>query len=82
MHRKTFMKHEFIGLPIRVTDAADPTLQNVAGTIIDETKNTFLVRNDGTKRVPKHHTTFEIDGTEVRGDDIAYRPEDRIRKIK
>lgn len=76
------MKHEFIGLPIRITEAPDPTLQNVEGTIIDETKNTFVIRNDGTKRVPKRHLCFEIDGVAVRGDDIAYRPEDRIRKIK
>lgn len=76
------MKHEFIGLPIRIADATDATLQGVKGTIIDETKNTFVIQNDGKKRVPKCHAVFEIDGVEVRGDDIAYRPEDRIRKIK
>lgn len=76
------MKHEFIGLPIRVTEATDPTLQGVEGTVIDETQNTFVIRNDRKKQVPKRHVVFEIDGVEIRGDDIAYRPEDRIRKIK
>lgn len=76
------MKHEFIGLPVRVTDAADPTLRGVEGIIIDETKHTFIIQNDGRKQVPKRHASFEIHGVEVHGDDIAYRPEDRIRKIK
>ncbi len=76
------MKHEFIGLPIRVTEATDPTVQGVEGTVIDETKNMFVIQNDERKWVPKRHAVFEIDGVEVRGDDIAYRPEDRIGKIK
>lgn len=83
MHSTTFMKGEFIGLPVRIRDCTDPSLQGVEGRIVDETKNTLVIETShGVKRVAKDIATFVIDGVTVTGADIAFRPEDRIRKIK
>jgi RNase P/RNase MRP subunit p29 len=77
------MKGEFIGLPIEIIDHADPSVKGVTGTIIDETKNILIINSlKGMKRVTKDHAIFCIGGVTVNGADIAYRPEDRIRKIK
>ena len=35
---KNFLKHEFIGLPVKVLKATDKSLEGVEGEIIDETK--------------------------------------------
>ncbi|MDD3492720.1 MAG: ribonuclease P protein subunit [Candidatus Thermoplasmatota archaeon] len=83
MHDTTFMKGELIGLPVRIQNCTDPSLQGVEGRLVDETKNTLVIGTPhGVKRVAKDIATFVIDGVTVRGADIAFRPEDRIRKIK
>ena len=83
MHSKTFMKDELIGLPVWIEQCTDPSLRGVEGIIVDETKNTLLINTpDGVKRVAKDIATFVIDGVTVKGTDIAFRPEDRIRKIR
>ncbi len=79
-------KHELIGLHVVVSDATDPSLVGLRGTVADETRNTLIVETaKGEKRVPKHGAafTFEVQGgTRVAGDDLLYRPEDRIKKAR
>jgi ribonuclease P protein subunit POP4 len=83
MHNKTFMKGEFIGRPVHVIGHTDPSLVDTCGDIIDETKNMLVINSPrGVKRVAKDHATFTIDGMTIEGADIAFRPEDRIRKVK
>jgi len=83
MHEKTFMRGEFIGLPVDIIACSDPSLQGVEGHIIDETKNTLVIDSpQGVKQVAKDIATFVVDGVTVNGKDIAFRPEDRVRKIK
>ncbi|HDN50793.1 MAG TPA: ribonuclease P protein subunit [Thermoplasmatales archaeon] len=80
---KNFLKQEFIGLPVRIINATDKSLERVQGEIIDETKHMLVIETEeGIKKVAKKIATFEIRGTMVEGKSIAYRPEDRIRKIK
>ena len=83
MQTKLFLRGEFIGLPVHITACSDPSLQGVEGNIIDETKNTLIIDSlQGVKQVAKDIATFVVDGVTINGKDIAFRPEDRVRKIK
>jgi ribonuclease P protein subunit POP4 len=80
--------HEFIDLQVAIKDSSDPGLVGISGRIIDETKNTLLIEKDDGKmvKVQKEMNVFEftISGNEhvlLSGGDIAYRPQDRIKKI-
>lgn len=80
------LKSELIGLRVRIIMSSHPDLIGIEGTIVDETKNTVIVRTSrGDKRIPKHTSVFLIsfpDGNQVKidGDKIVGRLEDRIRK--
>lgn len=74
------MKKEIIGKMIEVIQARNEDLVGIAGRIVDETKNSIVVQaGDGRKTVLKAECTFRIDGEVVEGDDLAARPEDRVK---
>ncbi len=79
-------KGELIGLRVLVSGSTDPSLVGLRGVVRDETRNTITVETArGEKRVPKHGTafTFEVQGgVRVDGDDLLFRPEDRIKKAR
>jgi ribonuclease P protein subunit POP4 len=79
-------KHELIGLQVEVVDAMDPTQAHVRGRVVDETRNTLVVEVQGReKRIPKQGSRFRFDvdgGIEVDGDEIRFRPEDRVKKAR
>ncbi len=83
---KTLLRHEFIGLKIKVAKSSHRELCGICGTIIDETKNTLVIYHKGKpKVVPKGYSTFHCnlsDGTiiEIDGKLLIGRPEDRIKK--
>lgn len=80
---KKFIKGEFIGRRIKIRECTDTSLKGIEGTIVDETKNMFAIETKyGIKKVAKNIAIFDIDGRIIDGKKIAYRPEDRIRKIK
>lgn len=83
--RHNLHKHELIGLSARILKARDPSHMDMAGRIIDETKNTIVLDSSGTeRRVPKKGTVLKIDiqGRSVNIDlsVLSFRPEDRIKK--
>ena len=87
MSEKTLAKEELIGLSVTINQCKDPNWKNKAGIIIDETKNTFLIRiNNESKIIAKNIATFEFEhnGIEMRlnGSKIAFKPEDRIKKAR
>ena len=87
MSERTLAKEELIGLPVTVNQCKDPTWINKTGIIIDETKNTFLIRfNNKSKRIAKNIAKFEFEqnGMKIRlnGSKIVYKPEDRIKKAR
>jgi len=87
MNEKTLSKEELIGLHVKIKKCTDPEWKGKNGTIIDETKNTFLIEiKDQKKRIAKNIATFqfEINGKKmmIEGSKIAYRPEDRIKKVR
>jgi ribonuclease P protein subunit POP4 len=79
-------KHELIGLRVVVSGAPDPSLVGLRGVVTDETRNTLTVETaKGEKQVPKHGAsfTFEVQGgVRVEGDDLLFRPEDRIKRAR
>ncbi len=79
-------KHELIGLRVQVVSAADPSQRNLSGHVVDETRNMLVVEVGGAdKRIPKQGSRFRFDiqgGVEVDGDEIRFRPEDRVKKAR
>ncbi len=74
-------QREFIGRCVTVAEHSDPSLRGLAGTVVDETRETLLLESDGgRKRVAKHGGSFDFDGESVAGDQIAFRPQDRTRR--
>ena len=74
------MKKELIGLDIEIAKAANNSLVGIKGRVIDETKNTLLIKTGkGEKRVIKKQATFLIKGSEIDGKKLAKRPEERIK---
>jgi ribonuclease P protein subunit POP4 len=79
-------KHELIGLDVEVLNATDPTQEHLRGRVVDETRNTLVldIRGD-EKRIPKQGSRFRFDiqgGFEVDGEEIRFRPEDRVKKAR
>src|SRR6056297_3796835 len=58
---ETLTRHELIGLPLRVADAASADYVGLSGRVVGETMNTLVVSTEsGDKRVPKAESVFEI----------------------
>ncbi|MEM4272133.1 MAG: ribonuclease P protein subunit [Candidatus Bilamarchaeaceae archaeon] len=73
---------EFIGRRLVVLESSSAPLRGIEGKVVDETKNTFLVETKrGERRIPKIPCVFEIGGKKIAGREIAFRAEDRPRKI-
>ena len=76
-----------IGKEIKVLSALDRTLVSREGTIVDETKNTFVVRPISGKlvRISKNIVRFRVNDTEndrvsvIEGNAVLGTPVERIR---
>jgi len=87
MDEKALAREELIGLHVTIKECKDSKWTGRSGIIIDETKNTFLIRiNDENKRIAKKIAKFEFEHDEkktiLKGSRITYRPEDRIKKSR
>ena len=82
----TLLCHELIGLNIHILVSTSTTLTDVSGNIINETKNTFLIRTPrGTKMIIKKNATkirfaIESGACFISGPSLIGRPEDRITR--
>jgi len=80
INEKNLKNHEMIGLKVKIVDSTDPKRIGEKGTIVDETKNTFIL--DSKKRIPKKECVFEFDINKkviVNGAEIEKRPEERLK---
>lgn len=79
-------KHELIGLQVQVLRATDPGQVRMSGRVVDETRNLLVIEAGGVeKRIPKQGARFRFEvqgGIEVEGDEIRFRPEDRVKKAR
>ena len=74
---------EFIGEHVEVTHHSDPSLCGMSGTVVNETRETLVIKARGSEKVvSKRPGKFAFRGGEILGGKIAYRPQDRIKKVK
>ena len=77
---------EFIGLKVKVADATNKDLIGISGTIIDETRKTFIIqKGDARKTIVKDDTTLHFtfpDATivQIEGHALRGRPEERLKR--
>ena len=80
------LRQEFISLDTEVVRSSNSSLVGVAGKVVDETRNTFVIRSKTQNRtVIKDVSVFIFtmpDGTivEIDGKTIVGSPENRVKK--
>jgi len=80
------IRSEFIGTEVKVAKSTHRDYVGISGKIIDETRNTFTILQEGKRKtVVKNSSVFHFkfsDGTlvEINGRLLAGRPEDRLKK--
>ncbi len=77
------IKHEMIGIKVKILSSTNPQLVGLNGTIIDETKSMFTLKTDnGIKMVAKEGNTWEFllndDKKIIEGSTIVKRPHERL----
>jgi ribonuclease P protein subunit POP4 len=84
--RENLIRHELIGLPVRVTHSSNPAHMGIEGKVIDETKNMLMI-SDGVKKkwIQKYAAVYcfslpDKSTVEVRGEEILGRPVKRLKK--
>jgi len=82
-----FRRREFIGLDVEILESTCKEYLGIKGRVVDESRNTFTVEQSGKPRmVPKDCCRFrfvdEAGAHIVSGEDIKFRPEDRIKKVR
>ena len=85
MRRSDIMRMEFIGSEVEVLSGK--CYEGIHGTVLYETKNTFVIGSAGTERmVPKSKNefaiTYEGERFVIKGSEVLHRPEDRIKKVR
>jgi ribonuclease P protein subunit POP4 len=81
---RNILRHELIGLDVLVAEASNPFHRGICGRVIDETRNTLLIRTPcGDRMVPKQHSCFRftLEGgvqVEVDGSALIMAPERRV----
>jgi len=85
------VRHELIGLRVKVVDSTDPMLRGLSGTVVDESYNMLVIETKkagkpaAEKRLSKRDSVFIFAlpnrvKVKVEGRLLVGRPEDRIKK--
>ena len=78
---KKVYPHELIGQEIEIIESKNKSNQNIKGKIVDETKHTIKISQQKTiKTIMKNNIIFKIKGNIIKGKDINYRSEERMKK--
>jgi ribonuclease P protein subunit POP4 len=91
---ENIVRHELIGLCAKVEKSADPSLEKLAGKVVDESYNMLKIeckikgektKEPKEKSIPKRNSIFIFaipNGVKVKVDGrlLVGRPEDRIKK--
>jgi len=81
----SILRHELIGLNVKVLNALNPQVNGLRGTIVDETKNTLTIENSkGSSMIPKNIATFRLSLptgiiVDVDGTRLVSQPENRLK---
>ncbi len=79
------LRHELIGLMIKVTSSENKSLIGLQGTIVNETRNTLEIRSgERLKKVLKAQIVFQVSINnqiiEIDGKKLVARPEERLKR--
>ena len=88
---ENIVRHELIGLRVRVAESTDPMLRGLSGAIVDETHNMLVVETRKTGKPPVEKRLSKLNSVfifalpnkvkvKVEGRLLVSRPEDRIKK--
>ena len=80
--KKTVFPHELIGEEVMVIEATNPSLVGLTGKVVDETKATIRVLQDGEiKTLLKNAVVLKLlrTGKIIDGKTLLKRPEDRLK---
>jgi len=82
---RNIVKHELIGIEVKVIRDSNPINQSISGKVIDETRNTLIIKQGSlTRRIAKKEAVFYFrlhdSYIEVHGSNLVARPEDRVKK--
>lgn len=83
---ENIVRHEIIGLKVRIAKSTDTSQKGLTGRVMDESYNTFVIETkNGEKTVAKKNAFFVFTlpnktKVEVDGKILISRPEDRIKK--
>ncbi len=83
---QNIVRHELIGLDVKIEDSTDPTQKGMVGTVIDETYNTLKMESKEKEiTLIKENCVFvftlsDKSKVQVDGKILVSRPEDRIKK--
>ncbi len=61
------MKRPFIGKHIKIIDAKNKSNIGLEGVVIDETKNTFVIKNKEKQTIIKENVTIMVDNKTIEG---------------
>jgi ribonuclease P protein subunit POP4 len=84
INARNILRHEIIGMDVLVVSASNSLHRGIAGKVIDETRNTLIIRtSSGDKMIPKMHSCFRFrfeGGTkvDVDGSVLIIPPEKRV----
>ena len=82
---QNIIRHELIGLPLKVVRARNSAIRRIRGVVIDETRNMLTINAGGEKvMVPKNIATFRFNlpsgvMVDVDGERLVARPETRLK---
>ena len=80
------VQHEFIGLETKVARSANPSCVGIKGTVINETRNTFVIKQNSRRRIiikdqsVFHFTLPDATIVEIEGTMLVGRPEERLKR--
>jgi ribonuclease P protein subunit POP4 len=83
---ENLVRHELIGLNVKIVQSLNKTHAGLGGKVVDETRNMlFIEKADGKEiAIPKEVTVFSFEvgrvWVKIDGRLLVGRPEDRIKK--
>ena len=82
---RNILRHELIGLDVKVVRDSNPSNVSLSGKVIDESRNTLVIKQgEQEKMIAKQNACFSFSfpegDVEVDGSALVGRHEDRVKK--
>ncbi len=82
---QNILRHELIGLGVKVVRARSSSARGIRGVVVDETRNMLTINNEkGKVMIPKNIATFRFNlpsgvRVDVDGTRLVAKPENRLK---